>query len=79
MDAYLRATEITDWHDANRTAWPLGAAFSDTGIKGGTRTLHPEDVGVTLTRDERVKLIRAIDMGGQYYSRQNTAFQPMGR
>jgi hypothetical protein len=23
-----------------------------------------------------VKLIRVIDMGGQYYSRQNTDFQP---
>ena len=41
--------------------------------------MHPEDVCVTLTRDERVKLIRAIDMGGQFYSRQNTTFQPMAR
>ncbi len=29
-----------------------------------------------MTRDEVVKLIRAIDMGGQFYSRQNTAFVP---
>ena len=57
----------------------LGEAFSDASIKGGTRSLHPENVGVTLTRDERVKLIRAIDMGGQYYSRQNTGFVPMAR
>jgi len=77
--ALIEKLNISDWHDANRTAWPLGAAFSDTGIKGGTRTMHPEDVGVTLTRDERVKLIRAIDMGGQFYSRQNTTFQPMAR
>jgi len=77
--ALIEKLNITALHDSNRTAWPLGAAFSDPGIKGGTRTLHPEDVGVTLTRDERVKLIRAIDMGGQYYSRQNTAFRPMGR
>jgi len=29
-----------------------------------------------MTRDELVKLVRAIDMGGQFYSRQNTAFAP---
>jgi hypothetical protein len=32
---------------------------------------HPEDVGVTLTREQRVTLIRAVDMGAQYYSRRN--------
>ncbi len=32
---------------------------------------HPEDEGVTLTREERLTLIRAIDLGGQYYSRRN--------
>ena len=32
---------------------------------------HPEDVGVTLTREERVTLIRAVDLGAQYYSRRN--------
>lgn len=32
---------------------------------------HPEDVGVTLTREERMTLIRAVDLGGQYYSRRN--------
>jgi hypothetical protein len=37
--------------------------------------LHPDDVGIALTRDERVALIRAFDMGGQFYSRQNTGFQ----
>jgi hypothetical protein len=29
-----------------------------------------------MTRDEVVMLIRAIDMGGQFYSRQNTDFVP---
>jgi hypothetical protein len=77
--ALIEKLNITGLRDPNRTAWPLGEAFSDPGIKGATRTLHPEDVGVTLTRDERVKLIRAIDLGGQYYSRQNTTFQPMAR
>ena len=32
---------------------------------------HPEDVGVTLTREERLMLIQMADLGGQYYSRQN--------
>jgi hypothetical protein len=32
---------------------------------------HPEDVGVTLTPEERQVLIRMADLGGQYYSRRN--------
>jgi hypothetical protein len=42
---------------------PAEWAFKGTG--------HPEDVGVTLTREERVTLIRSIDLGAQYYSRKN--------
>jgi len=34
--------------------------------------LHPENVGgPALTREERLLLIRSIDLGGQYYSRRN--------
>jgi hypothetical protein len=32
---------------------------------------HPEDVGITLTREERLMMIRAADLGAQYWSRQN--------
>ena len=32
---------------------------------------HPEDVGVDLTPEERLTLIRMADLGGQYYSRRN--------
>lgn len=32
---------------------------------------HPEDVGITLTREERLMMIRASDLGAQYWSRQN--------
>jgi hypothetical protein len=32
---------------------------------------HPEDKGVSLTRAERLILIRSVDLGGQYYSRRN--------
>jgi hypothetical protein len=53
-------------------AWALGKPFSVEGVQGGTRTDHATQVG--LTRDELVMLIRAIDMGGQFYARQNTQF-----
>ena len=75
--ALIEKLNITASGDESRTAWPIGAAFSDPAIAGGTRSLHPENVGVTLTREERVKLIRAIDLGGQFYSRKNTGFEPM--
>ncbi|HKO52022.1 MAG TPA: hypothetical protein VJV79_30140 [Polyangiaceae bacterium] len=57
-------------------AWPLGEAFTDAGVAGGKRTDHAKLAG--LTRDELVKLIRTIDMGGQYYARQNSDFKPFG-
>ncbi len=38
---------------------------------------HPEDVGVTLTREERLVLIRMADLGGQYYSRKNVSSAAM--
>jgi hypothetical protein len=47
------------------TAWPLAV-----------HPMHPENVGVMLTPEERLALIRSIDMGGQYYARQNTQFVP---
>jgi hypothetical protein len=74
--ALIEKINIARAFDASRTAWPLGQAFSDPNIRGGVRTSHPEVVGVTLTREERTALIRAFDMGGQYYSRQNTGFVP---
>lgn len=43
--------------DGTETAWPTA--------------LHPEDVGVTLTREERLMLIRMADLGGQFFSRRN--------
>lgn len=47
------------------TAWPVT-----------DKPMHPENVGVTLTDEERQALIRSFDMGGQYYARQNTGFAP---
>jgi len=60
--------------DAARYAWPLGEAFSDPNVRGGVRTDHAALAG--LTREEMKMLIRAIDMGGQFYARANTDFQP---
>ncbi len=47
------------------TAWPTTA-----------RPMHPENQAIAVTFDERLALIRSIDLGGQYYARQNTKFVP---
>jgi hypothetical protein len=48
------------------TAWPLSS-----------NPLHPEDKMVTLTDDERKTLaVYPMDLGGQFYARQNTGFTP---
>ncbi len=70
----IEKLNITAVGSTTEYAWPLGAAFSDATVQGGTRTDHAMEHG--MTRDEVVKLIRAIDMGGQFYSRQNTQFVP---
>jgi hypothetical protein len=70
----IEKLNVTAVGSTTEYAWPLGAAFTDAAIAGGTRTDHALEHG--MTRDEVVKLIRAIDMGGQFYSRQNTAFMP---
>jgi hypothetical protein len=70
----IEKLNITSSLDSTVYAWPLGEAFSDPSIQGGVRTDHAAEVG--LTREEVTMLIRAIDMGAQFYSRQNTAFEP---
>ncbi len=47
------------------SAWPLA-----------THPLHPEDKSIALTDDERKMLVLVMDLGGQYYARQNTGFVP---
>ena len=42
----------------------------------GSHAMHPDDKGVILTDEERRTLIIPIDLGGQYYARQNTGFVP---
>jgi hypothetical protein len=72
--AVIEKLNVTSSLTPTKYAWPLGEAFSDANIAGGSRTDHAAAAG--LTRDEIKMLIRAIDMGGQFYARQNTAFQP---
>ena len=77
--ALIEKLNIASVNDPNEFAWPLGVEFAanpETGavIKGGVRTDHATAHG--MTREELVKLIRAIDLGGQFYARQNTAFVP---
>ena len=54
----------------------LNVKAADGTFAYGTPAMHPEDKGVTLTDEERLHLIRSIDVGGQFYSRQNTGFVP---
>lgn len=72
--ALIEKLNISSIFDENKFAWPLGEPFSDPNIAGGTRTNHAAEHG--MTREEVTMLIRVIDMGGQYYSRQNTDFRP---
>jgi hypothetical protein len=85
----IEVLNVTAENDATEYAWPLGSPFP--AEEGESPVVAPTSVvveGVTLgvrwdhaaeaklTRDELKKLIRAIDMGGQYFARQNTAFVP---
>jgi len=67
-------------NDARESAMikKLNVQAADGTFAYGSATMHPEDKGVTLTPEERQHLIRSIDVGGQFYSRQNTGFQPFG-
>lgn len=49
-------------------------AEGDAGdLAWADRPLHPEDQGVTVSREDRLTLIRMADLGGQYYSRWNVS------
>jgi len=54
----------------------MNVKAADGTFAYGVPTMHPEDKGITLTDDERAILVRSIDLGGQFYSRQNTGFVP---
>ncbi len=69
----IEKLNVTSVSDVTKYAWPLGEAFSVPDVGGGTRTDHAKLA--KLSRDELVMLIRSIDMGGQYYARQNSDFK----
>jgi hypothetical protein len=54
----------------------LNVRAADGTFAYGTEMMHPEDKGVALTPEERLHLIQSIDVGGQFYARQNTGFVP---
>jgi hypothetical protein len=54
----------------------LNVRAPDGTFAFGTSTMHPEDKGIELTDAERLALIQSIDVGGQFYARQNTGFVP---
>lgn len=49
----------------------MNAVAEDGSRAWADRPLHPEDQGVTMSREDRLMLIRMADLGGQYYSRWN--------
>src|SRR5262249_26038273 len=60
------------------------ALFAKINLRAGDgstafgATMHPEDTGGAngLAEDERAALVRVMDLGGQYWARQNTGFAP---
>ncbi|HEY3500415.1 MAG TPA: hypothetical protein VGK73_37240 [Polyangiaceae bacterium] len=75
----IEKLNVTAENDAAEYAWTLGTEIAPDAENGGTVAggVHSDHAALAgLTREELVKLIRAIDMGGQYYARQNTDFQP---
>ncbi len=71
--ALIEKLNITSSLNPETYAWQLGTAFS-APIAGGVRSDHAAEAG--LTREEVRMLIRAFDMGGQFFARQNTGFTP---
>jgi hypothetical protein len=76
----IEKLNITAEGDDTDYAWELGTPIEadENGgtVAGGVHEDHIKAYAPEMTRDEVVKLIRAIDLGGQFYARQNTAFQP---
>ena len=56
----------------------INVAAEDGTKAWPSQGFHPEDQGssFSLTADERQMLIRTMDLGGQYWARQNTGFVP---
>jgi hypothetical protein len=59
----------------------INVSASDGTVAWPNQKFHPEDQGASysLTADERQMLIRTMDLGGQYWARQNTGFVPFNQ
>ncbi|MET0339593.1 MAG: hypothetical protein ABW252_01255 [Polyangiales bacterium] len=66
-----RASRFIAKVNVNAVAQAGDGTLSETTEWAYPTRPHPEDVGTTLTRAERLTLIRAIDLGAQYRSRRN--------
>jgi hypothetical protein len=71
VPANARASRFIQKLNINAVTLNADGSLTETQQWAYTTPAHPEDKGTTLTRDERLTLIRAVDLGGQYYSRRN--------
>lgn len=71
-----RASRLIAKINVNAVALAPDGSLRETDEWAYPTPAHPEDKGVPLTRAERVTLIRAIDLGGQYFSRRNVSGGP---
>ena len=63
---------------ASKLTQKLNLRAPDGTTLAWTTPLHPEDKQVPLTDDERKTIaVYPMDLGGQFYARQNTAFVPI--
>jgi hypothetical protein len=72
VPANARASRFIQKLNINAVTLNNDGSLTETTQWAYPTPAHPEDKGTTLTREERLTLIRAVDLGGQYYSRRNT-------
>lgn len=71
--ANARASRFIQKLNVNAVTLTADGTLTETDQWAFPTPAHPEDKGEPkLSRDERLTLIRSIDLGGQYYSRRNT-------
>ncbi len=72
VPANARASRFIQKLNINAVTLNADGTLSETQQWAYGTPPHPEDKGQpALTREERLTLIRAVDLGGQYYSRRN--------
>jgi hypothetical protein len=72
VPANARASRFIQKLNINAVTLNGDGSLTETQQWAFPGTGHPEDKGEpALTREERLTLVRAVDLGGQYYSRRN--------